>query len=63
MRCLLGPAHTIVLTVIVAVGLVQPDLGASAQVSAPVATPPLIEEVSQLVTQHFYDREAVERVG
>ena len=45
-----------------ALGVLRLDIGAFAQVEAHPATPPLIEEVAQLVSEHFYDRETVERV-
>ena len=38
------------------------DLGASAQIDALPPAPQPIEEVSPLVSEHFYDRGAVERV-
>jgi len=62
MRRSRGLTHTIVLAVTVAVGLLLLDLGASARVDAPPAAPPLMEEVSRLVSRHFYDEGAVERV-
>ncbi len=46
----------------ITVGALRFDCGASAQVDALPATPPLIEEVSRLVSAHFYDRGTVERV-
>jgi carboxyl-terminal processing protease len=52
----------VVLVVVVAGALLRLDLGASAQVEAPSSAPPLIEEVSRLVSEHFYDRGAVQRV-
>jgi hypothetical protein len=42
--------------------LVGPALGASAQVGTPHAAPALVEEVERLVSRHFYDRGAAERV-
>jgi carboxyl-terminal processing protease len=55
--------HTIILAAVVVLGMLRLDLGASAQVvEARPAAPPLIEEVSRLVREHFYDRGAVERV-
>jgi carboxyl-terminal processing protease len=48
--------------VVIAVGVLRLDFSAFAQVDVPRAAPPLIEEVSRLVSEHFYDREAVERV-
>ena len=62
MRSFRGLSHTILVLGAMAVGVVGLDIGASAQVNALPATPPLIEEVSHLVSKHFYDREAVERV-
>ena len=62
MRRLRGLTYTIVLPVLVAVALLRLDVGASAQVDAPRAAPPLIEEVSRLVREHFYDRKLVEQV-
>jgi carboxyl-terminal processing protease len=47
--------------VVVTVGLMALDRGASAQVEAPRAAPALVEEVGRLVNRHFYDRDAVER--
>jgi carboxyl-terminal processing protease len=61
MRRFRGLTHTIVLQVLVAVALLRLDLGVSAQFDALPATPPLIEEVSRLVSDHFYDRGTVER--
>jgi carboxyl-terminal processing protease len=54
--------RTILVGVVVALGVLRFDHGASAQVDAFSAAPPLIEEVSRLVSEHFYDRAAVERV-
>jgi carboxyl-terminal processing protease len=54
--------RTILVGVVLAIGVLRFDRGASAQVDALLAAPPLIEEVSCLVTEHFYDRGAVERV-
>jgi carboxyl-terminal processing protease len=55
-------SHAVLVMVVVALGPLRLDIGASAQVEAPSATPPLIDEVSRLVSKHFYDRETVERV-
>jgi carboxyl-terminal processing protease len=55
-------SYSAVLVVVAAVALLRLDLDASAQVEAPSSAPPLIEEVSRLVSEHFYDREAVQRV-
>ena len=52
----------LILAMVVAVGLPRLHLGASAQVNAPRAAPVLIEEVERLVSRHFYDRDAVERI-
>jgi hypothetical protein len=58
-----GLSHAILMVVVMAVGVLRLDIGvAFAQVEAHPATPPLIEEVSRLVGEHFYDRGAVERV-
>jgi hypothetical protein len=54
--------YPIVVPVLVAVALLRLDLGVSAQVEPLSVTPPLIEEVSRLVREHFYDRDTVERV-
>jgi carboxyl-terminal processing protease len=54
--------YPIVLPVLVAVALLRLDLGVLAQVDVPPATSPLIDEVSRLVSTHFYDRGTVERV-
>jgi carboxyl-terminal processing protease len=62
MRRFRGLTYPIVLPVLVAVALLRLDLGVLAQVDAPRTAPPLIEEVSRLVSEHFYNREAVERV-
>ena len=62
MRSSGGLTSTILVGVVVAVGVLRLDLGAAAQVDAIPAAPPLIEEVSSLVSEHFYDRGAVERV-
>jgi carboxyl-terminal processing protease len=56
------PSRSIILAVAITVGLVVLDVGASAQVEAPRATPALINEVGRLVNRHFYDRGAVERI-
>jgi carboxyl-terminal processing protease len=55
-------SRSIILAVAVTVGLVALDVGASAQIEAPRATPALIKEVGRLVNRHFYDRGAVERI-
>src|SRR5919106_2589617 len=55
-------SRSVILTVVLMIGLVGLDRGASAQVRAPHATPALVEEVGRLVSRHFYDRGAVERV-
>jgi carboxyl-terminal processing protease len=52
----------ILVGVVAAVGVLRFDRGASAEVDALPAAPPLIEEVSRLVSEHFYDRAVVERV-
>jgi carboxyl-terminal processing protease len=54
-------SHTILVLAAMAVGVLGLEIGAAAQVNAPPVTPPVIEEVSRLVSKHFYDREAVER--
>ena len=54
MRFFRGLSHTI-LVVAITLGVLRLDNGASAQVHALPATPPLIEEVARLVTKHFYD--------
>ena len=54
-------SYPVVLVVVAAVALLRLDLGASAQVAAPSSAPPLIEEVSRLVSEHFYDRGVVQR--
>jgi carboxyl-terminal processing protease len=55
--------HAISLAAVVVLGMLRLDLGAPAQVvEARPAAPPLIEEVSRLVREHFYDPGAVERV-
>ena len=54
-------SRSILLAVVVTVGLVGLDLGASAQVGAPPAAPALVEEVGKLVSRYFYDRDTVER--
>jgi Tricorn protease C1 domain len=61
MRSFRGLSHAILVGVM-ALGVLRLDIGALAQVEALPATPPLIEEVSRLVSKHFYDRETVERV-
>ena len=48
--------------VVIADGLLRPDSAASAQVGGPPPAPALVEEVSRLVTRHFYDREVVQDV-
>src|ERR671919_175817 len=55
-------SRSIILAVVLTIGLVGLDPGASAQVRAPHAAPALVEEVGRLVSRHFYDRGAVERV-
>jgi carboxyl-terminal processing protease len=62
MRSCRRPTRRILVGVAMAVGVLGLDLGVSAQVDAPPTAPPPIEEVSRLVSEHFYDREAVERV-
>jgi carboxyl-terminal processing protease len=62
MRLFRGLSYPIVLPVVVAVALLRLDLGVSAQVEARRAAPPIIEEVSRLVREHFYDRRVVEQV-
>ena len=62
MRSFRALGHAIFVVVVVALGVLRLDSGAFAQVEALSATPPLIEEVSRLVSKHFYDRETVERV-
>jgi carboxyl-terminal processing protease len=62
MRSFRGLSHAILLVVVLALGMLRLAIGAFAQVNALPATPPLIEEVSRLVTKHFYDRGAVERI-
>jgi Tricorn protease C1 domain len=62
MRSFRGLSHAILVAAVVALGMLRLASGAFAQVNALPATPPLIEEVSRLVTKHFYDREAVERI-
>jgi hypothetical protein len=62
MRRLRGLSYLIILLVGVAVAVLRLDVGALAQLEALPATPPLIEEVSRLVSKHFYDRGVVERV-
>ena len=62
MRSFRALSHAIFVVVVVALGVLRLDIGAFAQVEALSATPPLIEEVSRLVSKHFYDRETVERV-
>jgi carboxyl-terminal processing protease len=62
MRAYRHLSRSILLAAVVAVGLARPDLGASAQLEAPRAAPALVEEVGRLVSRHFYDRDAVERV-
>jgi carboxyl-terminal processing protease len=62
MRRFRGLAYTVVLSVLVTAALLRLDVGALAQVDAPRAAPPLIEEVSRLVSEHFYDRAVVKRV-
>ena len=62
MRAYRHLSGSIILAVVVTVGLVGLDLGASAQVEAPRAAPALVEEVGRFVSRHFYDRGAVERV-
>jgi carboxyl-terminal processing protease len=62
MRRLRGLRYLIILLVGVAVAVLRLDVGALAQLEALPATPPLIEEVSRLVSKHFYDRGVVERV-
>ena len=62
MRSFQALSHAIFVVVVVALGVLRLDSGAFAQVEALSATPPLIEEVSRLVSKHFYDRETVERV-
>jgi carboxyl-terminal processing protease len=54
--------YPIVLPVVVAIGLLRLAVDAFAQVDAVPAAPPLIDEVSRLVSDHFYDPAAVERV-
>ena len=54
---------TIILAAVVVLGTLRLDLGASVQVvEARPAAPPLIEEVSRLVSEHFYDPGVVEQV-
>jgi len=62
MRSFRGLSHAILVMVVIALGVLRLNSGAVAQVEAISATPPLIEEVSRLVTKHFYDRGTVERV-
>ena len=62
MRSFRALSHAIFVVVVVALGVLRLESGAFAQVEALSATPPLIEEVSRLVSKHFYDRETVERV-
>jgi carboxyl-terminal processing protease len=62
MRRFRGLSYPSILPVVVAVALLRSDLGVSAQVGPLPATPPLIEEVSRLISEHFYERGAVERV-
>jgi carboxyl-terminal processing protease len=62
MRSFRGMRHAILVMVVIALGVLRLNSGAVAQVEAVSATPPLIEEVSRLVTKQFYDRETVERV-
>ena len=52
---------SILLAVVVTVGLMGLDLGASAQVEAPRAAPALVDEIGRLVSRHFYNRDAVGR--
>jgi hypothetical protein len=62
MRSFRGLSHAIFVVVVMALGVLRLDFRAFAQIEPLSATPPLIEEVSRLVSKHFYDREAVERV-
>jgi carboxyl-terminal processing protease len=62
MRSFRRLSHAILVVAVVAVGMLRLAIGAFAQINAFPATPPLIEEVSRLVSKHFYDRETVERV-
>jgi carboxyl-terminal processing protease len=62
MRSFRGLSHTILVVAAIALGVLRLDVGAFAQVETLSATPPLIEEVSPLVSKQFYDRETVERV-
>jgi carboxyl-terminal processing protease len=62
MRRLPGLSYPTILLVVVAVALLRLDLGALAKVEVVPATPLLLEEVSRLVSKHFYDRGMVERV-
>jgi hypothetical protein len=59
MRSFQALSHAIFVVVVVALGVLRLDSGVFAQVEALSATPPLIEEVSRLVSKHFYDRETV----
>jgi carboxyl-terminal processing protease len=54
-------SYPVVLVVVAAIALLQLDVGASAQVEAPSSAPPPIEEVSRLVSEHFYDPGVVQR--
>jgi hypothetical protein len=48
--------------VVVTVGLVRLGSGALAQVEAARAAPGLVEEVGRLVSRHFHDGDAADRV-
>jgi carboxyl-terminal processing protease len=61
MRAYRRLSRSILLAVVVTVGLVGLDLGASAPIEAPRTAPALIDEVGRLVSRYFYDRDAVER--
>jgi carboxyl-terminal processing protease len=61
MRSFRGLSHASLVVVVMALGVLRLDIGAFAQVEPLSATPPLIEEVTRLVSKHFYDRETVER--
>ena len=61
MRACRHLSRSIFLAVVVA-GLMSLVPGVSAQVAAPRPEPALVAEVGRLVSRHFYDRDAVERV-
>ncbi|HEX5079441.1 MAG TPA: hypothetical protein VFV80_09845, partial [Geminicoccaceae bacterium] len=53
---------SLVAAAIVVAGLIWPGAGPLAQVEAPRAAPPLVQEVGRLVSRYFYDPDVARRV-